>query len=177
MSADETPKKRKVGDGGNADGTTSSLAAIWAEMKDMKGRLSRMDELENEVDGMKSRLSHMDELEKKCQIQQENMGKLGNKCKSLEGKCDSSERSIQILIKEQKWEYSAPSIPRSYWIDHDHDLDEHYIDGMEYLLHQMKESTIELRSGTCNIRKHILLSGGFEDTEIVLRHDDDWTML
>ena len=51
MSTDEPPKKRKVGDGGNGgtdDGTTTSLAAIWAEMKDMKVRLSRMDELESE---------------------------------------------------------------------------------------------------------------------------------
>ena len=38
MSTDKPPKKRKVDeDGGNGstdDGTTTSLAAIWAEMKD-----------------------------------------------------------------------------------------------------------------------------------------------
>ena len=66
MSTDKPPKKRKVGDGGNGgtdDGTTTSLAAIWAEMKDMKGRLSRMDELENEMDGMRcGQLSEVDSM-------------------------------------------------------------------------------------------------------------------
>ena len=124
-----------------------------------------MDELENEVDGMKSRLSHVDELEKKCQIQEENMDKLESKCKALEGKCNSLERSIQILIKEQKWKYAAPSIPKSYW-DRPED-----IEGMGYLLKQMKDRTVELRSGR-NIQQHILLNGGFEGTETVLLYDD-----
>ena len=88
MSSSETTKKRK-GDGhkeaDNEGGTT--LAAILAEMKDMKGRLSRMDE-----------------LERKCLIQEKSMDKLETKCQLVKAECDSLKRSLQILIKEQKWE-------------------------------------------------------------------------
>jgi len=107
---------------------STSLAAILAEMKDMKGRLSRMDD-----------------LEKKCQTQEENLDELERKCKSLEAKCYSLERSIQILIKEQKWEYSAPSIPTGYWVDRG--LDEGSVRAMKHLLQQMEGRTTDLRSG------------------------------
>ena len=92
------------------DGTT--LASILAEMKDMK----------SEMNGMKGRLSRMDELEKKCQIQEEN-------CQLLKAECGSLERSMQLLIKEQKWEYSAPSIPAIYWVNEG--LDAEHIEGRD----------------------------------------------
>ena len=134
------------------DGTT--LASILAEMKDMK----------SEMNGMKGRLSRMDELEKKCQIQEEN-------CQLLKAECGSLERSMQLLIKEQKWEYSAPSIPAIYWVNEG--LDAEHIEGMGYLLEQLEGRTAELRSGR-NIQNSILLSGGFEDDNdnTVLLHDD-----
>ena len=121
-SPPETTKKRKADDyqgGGDCESNAATdkggttLAAILAEMKDMKsemndmkGRLSRMDELENEVNDMKSRLSHLDELEAKCQAQ-------GQKIIALEARCGCLERSTQILRKENKWKYSAPSSPRA----------------------------------------------------------------
>ena len=162
MSSPETTKKRKADDhqgGGDCESNAATdegattMAEILAEMKDMK---LKMNDMKLEMDDMKGRLSRMDELE--------------NKCKSLEVKCDSLERSMKILTFDNKWEYSAPSIPTSYWVDQD--LDEEYIEGMEYLLEQMEDRTIELRSGKCDIRKHILLSGGFEDTERFLLYYD-----
>ena len=126
--------------------------AILAEMKDMKGRLSRMDD-----------------LEKKWQTQQENMDELERKCKSLEAKCYSLERSIQILIKEQKWEYSAPSIPTGYWVDRG--LDEGSVRAMKHLLKQMEGITTYLRRGR-NIQQHISLSGYLFPSP-VLRHYDE----
>ena len=184
-SPPETTKKRKADDyqgGGDCESNAATdkggttLAAILSKMKDMKsemndmkGRLSRMDELEKKCQIQEE---NIDRLESKCQIQEKNLDKLENKCKSLEVKCESLERSMQILIEEQKYEYSAPSIPMSYWVDLG--LGEENIAGMECLLKQMKDMTIELRSGKDNVQRHILLSGGFddEDDETILLHDD-----
>ena len=94
MSADTT-KKRKTDGGSSHDdndvemsegGTT--MAAILAEMKNLK---SRYTSLQNEMNGMK------------------------DKCTYLENRCDSLQRSVQILSKESKWEYAAPPIPLSHW--------------------------------------------------------------
>ena len=153
MSSPETTMKRKAAADGHQGGgdcesnaatdegaTTLALASILAEMKDM--RLEMKD--------MKGRTN---ELESKCQMQEKNMDKLKSKCKMLEVKCDSLERSMQILIKEQKYEYSGPYIPTSHWIDQGLDVD--YIEGMEHLLRQVKDGAIELRSGKDNIKNDI----------------------
>ena len=159
MSSPETTKKRKPADGHQGGGDCESnaatdeggttLASILAEMKDMKSEMNDM-----------GRLSRMDELEKKC--------------KSLEGKCNSLERSIQILIKEQKWEYSAPSIPTGYWVDRG--LDEGSVRAMKHLLQQMEGRTTNLRSGR-NIQQHIpttnISLSGYHFPSPVLRHYDE----
>jgi len=54
-------KRPKVEDGG---GGGISLAAVLAEMQDMKSKLSRMDEMQNEIDNMKGKLLQMDEMKK-----------------------------------------------------------------------------------------------------------------
>ena len=36
-------------------------------------------------------------------------------------RCDSLERSIQVLRKGVNWTYSAPDIPRSHWIEQGYD--------------------------------------------------------
>ena len=146
MSSSDTAKKRKI-EGNNveegedivsmsADGTT--LSVILAEMKDMKCKLTRMDELEsksalmqNEINSMKDRVSHIDELERKNKL--------------LEDECSLLKRSVKSLIKESNWEYSAPTIPRSHWEDSTH-YDEDVIDGIEYLLCKIEDITCALRS-------------------------------
>ena len=106
MSDNNTTKKRKV----DSDEGGISLAAVLAEMQEMKSKLSRMDELEsrcismqhemdgmrssstimqNEINSMKDRISHIDELENKCDLLQ---------------------RSIQILSKESTWEEHSPPL-------------------------------------------------------------------
>ena len=83
---------------------------------------------------------------------------------------------MQILTKEQKWEYSAPSIPTSHWINNG--FEEQYIEGMDYLIWQLKDNTIKLRNGRCDHFPHntqnICLSGGFDDVNdhTILLHDD-----
>ena len=115
MSAD-TAKKRKTG-GGDSQGDNdvemseggTTMAAILAEMKDLK---SRYTSLQNEMNGMKH---------------------------DLEAKCRSLERGMDILVKENKWEYSAPDIPTSHWIDKGYDMI--YAKGVENFLRHMKKCT------------------------------------
>ena len=117
MSNDAT-KKRRVGDCDNKldSGDTASLPMdVVSEPKDssttlatimaeIKGIRNRMDEMEtskqNEIDSMKSRISQMEDQNESLQV-----------------KCDSLERSLAILVKEQEWEYSVPDIPRSHWVE------------------------------------------------------------
>ena len=179
MSTEPVKKQRKVDDGHedeegaalmavddvDVDGQTT-MDEILAEMKHIRGQLSEVDSMKLEINDMKlemndmrGRLSRMDELE--------------SNCKWLKAECGSLERSLQILIKEQKWEYSAPSIPTFHWINNG--FEGQYIEGMECLLRQLKGGTIVLRSGKHNIQQqHIELSGGFEDEddETILLHDD-----
>jgi len=145
MSADTT-KKRKTDGGDSQDdndvkmsegGTT--MVAILAEMKDLK---SRYTSLQNEMNGMK------------------------DKCTYLENRCDSLQRSVQILSKESKWEYSVPDLPERYWSN----FDEEYLEEMIYpFLDAIKSYTHQLRSGKLD---HIHLSFGDEDDDTVLHHDD-----
>ena len=59
-------------------------------------------------------------------------------------RCESLERSVQVLRKEGNWTYSAPDVPRSHWIDQGHDED--YAADAEYLVQRIKASTKGLRS-------------------------------
>ena len=56
-------------------------------------------------------------------------------------RCESLERSVQILKKEGNWTYSAPDVLRSHWIDHDGDD----ATDTENLFQSIKESTQNLR--------------------------------
>jgi len=88
-------------------------------------------------------------------------------CQSLETKCSSLERSISILTKESKWEYSVPDIHRSYWIDKGYSDD--YSDDMEELIEDMKSLCSQLRSGECT---SFITLGGHENG-LLLDNDDD----
>ena len=141
-STEETAKKRKrdgqaagveeSGDGGGVAGMEKILAGMKAQMAmmqneldDTRGRFeSKTASMQNEMDEMKIRLLHTDELERKC--------------KYLEVRCESLERSVQMLRKDTNWEYSAPAIPTSHWIDRG--FDENYIENMEDFLEKVQTS-------------------------------------
>ena len=166
MSSD-TAKKRKVAaeeyDCGSDHTAVAGVKDIIAEMKvhmtrmqnEMETRVvsmqiemdSRTSTMQNEIIGMKDRISKMNELE---------------------AKCESLERSMKILIDEQKWEYSAPDIPESHWDERG--FDGEYIEWMGYLLDKIKEATCELRSGR-DMRDEWITVGN-DDSDIVLLHDD-----
>jgi len=142
-SADNKVKKRKVE---CPDDTAQITAADEGSVSDIIAQMR----------------SEINDVKKMCQSR---IDEMENKCQTLETKCSSLERSIGILTKESKWEYSAPDIPMSYWIDKGYDDD--YSDDMEELIEDMKSLTHALRRGRCN---HISL--GHYENGLVLFHDD-----
>ena len=60
-------------------------------------------------------------------------------------RCESLERSVQLLKKEGNWTSSVPDVPWSHWIDQGHDED--YAEEAEYLIQSIKDKTNGLRSG------------------------------
>ena len=59
-------------------------------------------------------------------------------------RCESLDRSVQVLKKEGNWTYSAPDVPRSHWIDQGHG--EEYADGACTAVRSIKVSARGLRS-------------------------------
>ena len=131
-------KRPKVGEGEGGGGGSTTMADILAEMQDMKSKLSRMDEMQNEIDSIKKR-------------------------------CGTLERSMKILVSENNWKYSAPSIPSSYWTNLG--FDEDYVDAMENFLQMIKIKTCELRSGTSMTGVKGNISLGDNNGGIMLRYD------
>jgi len=145
MSTDTTKKRKTDGSDSQGDndvkmsegGTT--MAAILAKLNDME---TRYTSLQNSMDGMK------------------------DKCKYLENRCDSLQRSVQILSKESKWEWSVPPIPlASHW----HEFDEEYLELIDMFLDAIKSYTCQLRSGKCT---DISLRFGNVSDDTLLQHDD-----
>ena len=123
MSSD-TAKKRKVAaeeyDCGSVHTAVAGVEDIIAEMK-------------SHIAGMQNK---MNEMEIRAISTQNEATLLKKENKSLKTRCGSLERSMQILIKEQKWEYSAPDIPTSHW--HNPHFDEEYIEEIESFLDDIK---------------------------------------
>ena len=108
MSTEDAKKRKRDGgaDVRESGGGGVDVEKIMAEMKAQMERTMecRLGEMQNELDEVKS------------------------KSKFLEARCESLERSLQILAKDVEWKYSAPAIPTSHWIDRG--FDENYIPGV-----------------------------------------------
>ena len=57
-------------------------------------------------------------------------------------RCESLERSVQVLKKEGSWTYSAPDVPRSHWAEQGHA----YANDATSLVRSIKTRTQDLRS-------------------------------
>ena len=127
MNSNDTTKKRKAwwNNSNRYEGRTSSVAGVEDIIEEMKVHMTRM---QNEIDELKK-----------------TSNSLTKDNKFLKARCDSLERTTKILIQEQKWEYSAPDIPRSHWDERGFDAD--YIACMEEFLKDIKRDTFDLRNG------------------------------
>ena len=178
MSSD-TVKKRRLANNDSGNGDNMAAAGVEDTITEMKSHMTQMQNkmndmetravsMQNEMNGMRTRLSHIEELEKNTASAQGEIVDLTKDNKFLKAKCSSLERSIKILIDEQKWEYSAPNIPTSHW--EERGFDEDYIECMEQFLNKIKEVTCQLRNSGVNDNKWIFL--GDEEFETTLLHDD-----
>ena len=92
------------------------------------------------------------------------------KRKREDGRADEEESGGEGMEKkDEKWEYSAPAIPTSHWIDQG--FDDGYIERMEIFLTKIKAFTSALRSGTCD-EDIYLGSGANNPNNTFLGHDD-----
>ena len=174
MNSNDTTKKRKV----DSDESGISLAAVLAEMQEMKSKLSRMNELEsrcinmqNEIDSMKKdRISRMGDMQTTIDNQQSHIDSLESKGIHLEDRCDSLQRSVEILSKESTWEYSAPAIPNSHWTSLG--FNEEYVQDMESVVATIRYKTCRMRNGEC-IQYITFGEESQEDAAgILLQHDN-----
>ena len=150
----ETAKKRKRDGGGDEEpGRSGGGAGVEKVVAEMKTQMTRME-------------NRMGELERKCSSLETSLADAKGKCEFFEARCESLESTVQVLIKEQKWEYSAPTIPTSHWVDQG--FNEDYIEWMELFLREIKAKTCALRSGLCS-HNDIDLGGA---NDMVLRHND-----
>ena len=85
-------------------------------------------------------------------------------------RCESLERSVQVLKREGNWTYSAPDVPRSHWIDQGHGGD--YADNADRLVRTIKRATQNVRSGSS---KTITVSGSGNLSDTAL--DPHWEQL
>jgi len=79
-------------------------------------------------------------------------------------RCDSLERSIQVLRKGVNWTYSAHDIPRSHWIEQGHS--EGDAANMEANIRHMKDEVERVRNGTRS-GYNLLFEGNLS-----VQHDD-----
>ena len=148
MNSADSTKKRKVE---CPDDTAQLTAADEGSMVDI------IAQMRSEMNDMKS--SHL--------LSKSRIDELENKCEVLETKCSSLERSIGILTKESKWEYSVSDIHRGYWIDKGYSDD--YADDMEELIEEIKSLCSQLRSGKYT---SFITLGGHENG-LLLDNDND----
>ncbi|EJK70935.1 hypothetical protein THAOC_07667 [Thalassiosira oceanica] len=60
-------------------------------------------------------------------------------------RCESLERSVQVLKREGSWTYSAPDVPRNHWLEQGYDEED--AEEANNLIQSIKNNTHELRSG------------------------------
>ena len=177
MSSEDAKKRKREDGGADDEGASDGVVDVEKMMAEMKAQMerameSRLGEMQNKIDGMKNDL---DATKRQSASMQKEMDEMKNRLSyldELERKCESLERSMQILTKDVKWKcgwkYSARDIPASHWIDRG--FDEDYIEGMERFLWRIKDYTCELRSGACG--ESICLGGFDGGDDTVLLHDD-----
>ena len=166
MSSNDTSKRRKVATNSNSNGGEDRTSSVAGVEDDVIAKMIKVH-MQNEMNSIRGRLLQMDKLESKIASMQGEIGSLKDENNCPKARCGSLERSVKILIQEQKWEYSAPDIPRSHWFSRG--FDEDYIQLMEDFLADIKQATYDLRNGVLNT---LIFLGNPVTSATALLHDD-----
>ncbi|EJK45894.1 hypothetical protein THAOC_35472 [Thalassiosira oceanica] len=137
-------RKRKL----EAPNSEGSLVA--SDMEDLKALLDQhsqqMRRMQSQIDGLAAVNSTLQaRLDGQAESQAQEVDELREKCGVLESRCDSLERSIQVLRMDVSWTYTAPDIPRRHWFEQGHD--EEYADNMERCRRRIKADVERIRYG------------------------------
>jgi len=176
MSGRSDRKKRKIDDqggtlGGGEDGRsteeitlTKTMTEIINQNRDMlqmmKSMQEKQDRIETSMQGIEVRQGKMERsMQTMHKKQNTNTMKLLD-VKSVLGTVDEKQKYHEILLKNQKWEYSANRPSADYW----NSLGEDDFDEAEDLLKQMKEYTEEMRYS-------ISIGGGEREEDIEIDLD------
>ena len=153
----DTIKKRKVDNNDHQGrGGGSAMLSTAEEQNNGASMEEFMAEIRLQMNDMKKQLSETNELKSKCEKLESRCRSSESKCEFLEARCGSLERCIELFGKDQTWEYSAPPIPREYWVERG--LDDDDIRLMGNFLKQIEDDTYKLRTSQFGYREIILLS-------------------
>ncbi|EJK48961.1 hypothetical protein THAOC_32202, partial [Thalassiosira oceanica] len=137
-------RKRKL-EAPNSEG--SLVASDTADLKALLDQHSdQMRRMQSQIDGLVAINSTLQaRLDGHAERQAQEVDELREKCNVLQLRCGSLERSIQVLRKDVSWSYSAPSIPRSHWIEQGRD--DEYAAHMEGSLRGINQDVECIRNG------------------------------
>ncbi|EJK57185.1 hypothetical protein THAOC_22799, partial [Thalassiosira oceanica] len=127
MDPTNPAKKRKAASGASDPPRAEVISANFS-LADLNRLIDqRTEDMKAETLALTSRVDG---------LQRENEGLLR--------RCESLERSVQVLKREGNWDYSAPDVPRSHWIEQGYDEED--AEEAENLIQSIKENTGGLRS-------------------------------
>ena len=89
--------------------------------------------------------------------------------RALVNRCKSLERSIDVLSKDVDWKYSAPDIPRSYWLEQG--FDDEYATTATGFLRYVQDDVEESRNDTDAMMEVVEIGASLPEG-MILRHDD-----
>jgi len=125
------------GDPIEIDGCAGEVLSTQDMMTEVKALVQQNNsQLRMEIESMKQQ--HERDMNTIKQQHEEEVGDMKRRCEYLEG-------AVKVLAKDVKWEYSAPNIPDSHWIEQGHDED--YVEGMRLFLGGLYDATCSMRSG------------------------------
>ena len=160
MDSTTPAKKRKAADPtspGNDDDDTGSVLSANLPLS-----LSLTADLHKLVD---QRVA--DAVDAKTLALSSRVDDLRRENEGLLRRCESLERSVQVLRREGSWTYTAPDVPRSHWIEQGHD--DEYAECAEMVTNTIKRNTESLRADDPNYSN--IVAFGFVDFETVIRSD------
>ncbi|EJK45424.1 hypothetical protein THAOC_35963 [Thalassiosira oceanica] len=167
-SQGDEAKKRKL------EASNSEESPFASDDMDLKALLDQhsqqMQRMQSQIDGLVATNGALQARLDQAESQAKEVNELRGKCDVLESRCDSLERSIQVLRKGVFWSYSAPDIPRSHWIEQGHN-EEYAARFMEGCVERIKEDVEDIRNGEedrCSCLDYCHLAGQMA----VVLHDD-----